>query len=364
MIKILHILSNLSIRSGVTTVLFNYASHLDRNNISFSILYYDQVDGKTYLDRFEKLGIKCNYIGRKHFLRNLNSFCKKNKNLYDIFQVHEPFIAPALLTIRRKLGVKKVVFYSHSTRFSDTKVKNIRNMALAFPSRFIGDCFFACSEKAGTKAFGKTFSKKGFVINNAFEQEKFLYCESKRKEIRSSLGVQGKTVIGHVGNMTPPKNHLFLLDVFKEYLYLDNNSVLLLIGTGYLKEKIVQKSISLNIFDKVIFVGLVDDVHFYLSAMDYFVFPSLFEGLGLAFVEAQVNGLKCLVSDVVPKEANINQTNNILASLRDGPKKWAFQLKKLSGRVSSQISDNGFNIEYACKQLEKLYFEILEYEKE
>ena len=232
------------------------------------------------------------------------------------------------------------------------------------PSRVIGDFFFACSSIAGKKAFGRRFLKKGFIINNAFEQEKFSFNADKRKEIRTSLGIDEKTVIGHVGNMTPPKNHMFLLDVFCEYLKYNSDSVLLLVGTGYLKKEIIKKSNELGFGDRVIMIGLVDNVQDYLSAMDFFVFPSRFEGLGIAFVEAQINGLKCIVSKNVPQEANINGKNNAFLSIKRSPKIWAKKLDELSGRVELPSYTNEFDIHNASLRLEGLYQQVIRNEKE
>lgn len=61
-----------------------------------------------------------------------------------------------------------------------------------------------------------------------------------------------------------------------------------------------ERCAELGISDKVLFLGVRPDVNELMMAMDVFLFPSLFEGLGLVVVEAQATGLTCVVSENVP----------------------------------------------------------------
>lgn len=359
MIKVLHILSNLSIRSGVTSVVMNYLRFIDGNSVGFSIIYYDEVNTENYKRELDDFGVAYHYFPRKSFHHNLKEFCQSNHGKFDILHIHEPFLAPMFIGIKKKLGVKKVIFHSHSTKMSDAKFKELRNRVLSLPSRFIADNFFACSKVAGKSAFGNKFAKKGFVVYNAINLDKFHFNEEIRNELRVKLGIVDKVVVGHVGNMTPPKNHQFIIKVFSEYLKLNNNAVLMLIGEGYLKNDIILQADTLGIKNHIILVGLVNNVYDYLATMDVFLFPSLFEGLGIALVEAQTNGLRCLFSDVVPKEANIYPAENITMSLKADSSKWARALQKLVGRSFQRATNENYNIKFASKKLEILYSEIL-----
>ena len=61
----------------------------------------------------------------------------------------------------------------------------------------------------------------------------------------------------------------------------------------------------LGVNKRVFIISNKRDVEKYYSAMDAFVFPSLFEGLGIVLIEAQANGLECICSEAIPEEANV-----------------------------------------------------------
>lgn len=359
-IRVLHILSNLSIRSGVATVVMNYYRQLDKRIINFSFIYYDEVDGENYKNELNKLGAKVFYLPRKHFCKSIILFCKEHFNKYDIVHFHEPFIASFVIGIKRRIGAKKIIFHSHNTRFSDSKLKSFRNYVLSLPSRIISDYYFACSKEAGTKTFGKKFLKRGYVIYNAIDLKQFLFREDKRTEIRSALKIcDSKNVIGHVGNFTPQKNHMFLIDVFNEYLKINGEAILLLVGDGYLKNDVINYVSRLGIRDFVVFTGIINNVNDYLNAMDVFLFPSLFEGLGIALIEAQVNGLKCVFSDVVPNEANICPSNNVILPLSYAPHEWAKTISIDRKTRSVCCECDAYDIAKASDRLARLYSELL-----
>ena len=142
---------------------------------------------------------------------------------------------------------------------------------------------------------------------------------------------------------------------------MNENTRLLLVGDGYLKATIMKKTIELGITDKVIFIGVTEKVEDYLSAMDVFLFPSLFEGLGIALVEAQTNGLPCIYSDVIPSEANIIKANNISLSLKLDSDEWAkkiIQNECKRYRITEEIMNAGYEICSEALKLEQFYKKI------
>lgn len=192
-------------------------------------------------------------------------------------------------------------------------------------------------------------SPKHHIINNAIQTKDYAFDEAVRNEIRKEYKLEDKYVIGHVGRFQYQKNHEFLVDVFNEYLKLDNKAVLMLVGQGEGEEAIRQKVADLGMTENVMFMGVRSDVNKLLQAMDIFVLPSHFEGLPLVLVEAQSAGLPCYVSkDVITKESDV--TGNIeFISLDDGDKKWAqiiYDNKKSDDRnkYTQLVIDAGFDI--------------------
>ena len=99
--------------------------------------------------------------------------------------------------------------------------------------------------------------------------------EEKRKELRDKYNLNNKNVIGHIGRFQPQKNQEFLVEIFSRYLKQDNNAILMLIGQGENEDKVKQRISELGINDKVMLMGVRQDVNELLQAMDVFVLPSL-----------------------------------------------------------------------------------------
>jgi glycosyltransferase involved in cell wall biosynthesis len=128
--------------------------------------------------------------------------------------------------------------------------------------------------------------------------------------------------VGHVGRFFRQKNHDFLLDVFERIVQKREKSALLLVGDGELLSGIKEKVEEKGLIRKVIFAGTRSDVNKILSAFDVFVFPSFYEGMPNTVIEAEANGLPCVISSSITNDAKI--LNNIIyISLDDDPEKWA-----------------------------------------
>jgi glycosyltransferase involved in cell wall biosynthesis len=360
-VRILHILSNLSLKSGVASVVVNYCRRIDQTKIKFSFLYFDEVNTETYIDELEKMGADIYFVPRKGFRKGWKRFCAEHYGRYDIVHNHQTFLAPLLIGAKKRLGVKKLLTHAHATRFSDTRLKGIRNRLLSYPSKHISDSLVACSHDAGKALFGRTFLSKGKVIHNAINTDVFYYNEKARNEIREQLGLRDSFVVGHVGNMTPPKNHSFIIDVFQQVSLVQANAKLLLIGDGYLREKIEDRIKQLGLEQQVILLGVQSNVYRYYNAMDAFLFPSLFEGLGIVLVEAQTNGLKCVYSEKVPLEADCNTAENIRLSLKKPAHEWAKQLCSIHERTDNTktIQQNRYDISLAVEELTNYYISLV-----
>jgi len=362
-IKVLHIVSNLSIKSGVASVIISYFRNINSELVNSSILYFDDVEGETYIDELKNHGVKLYYINRNHFYKEWKKFCSTHNKQFDILHNHQSFLTPLFISAKRKLGVKIILTHAHATKFSESFIKSLRNRLLSFPSRFISDKLLACSKEAGYAIFGTAFQRKSFIVKNAIDLRKFTVNLEVRNKLRKSMMLENKYVIGHVGNMTPVKNHKFILSVFSSLLKINKNAFLVLIGGGYLREKIEKEILELGLGESVILLGVVNNVHEYLNAFDVFLYPSLFEGLGIAIIEAQACGIPCVYSDQVPSETNILYESNVRLSLRESPEKWATQLndiKKIDFNPVSRIQDAGYDIMEASKLLTDFYYNFFD----
>lgn len=245
--------------------------------------------------------------------------------------------------------------------------KNIRSFAFllfSYPIRYIADYFFACSTQAGLDRFGKKIvnSSKFCVMKNAIDTQKYLYNESIRRKIRSQMKIEDNVfVIGHVGRFSYQKNHELLIEVFGK-IHQKIKAELWLIGDGELKEVIRQKVAEMQLTEDVRFIGVTSHVADYLQAMDAFVFPSRYEGLGIALVEAQISGMPCITSDSIQKEADIGGNLITYMSRNDLPEKWAETILSLKNRKRKKVEqcakESGYDIECLVPWLQDFYLNL------
>ena len=238
--KVLHIVSNISLRSGVMSIIMNYYRNMNIKDFSFEFLYFDDRE-ITYKEEIEKLGGRVYKFERsKNPLKlffEINTFIKEHINDYQIIHIHEIYLIGALLRIKGKNKNIKIISHAHTTKFSENKLSSIRNRIAAIPNRFIPDYYFACSFIAGEKCFGKKFRKNGHVIYNAIDISKFQPDNTIRNTIREELKINDKYVVGHVGNFNVQKNHFFLIQIFYELQKMKDNAVLVLVGDGKTRKK-------------------------------------------------------------------------------------------------------------------------------
>lgn len=194
------------------------------------------------------------------------------------------------------------------------------------------------------------------VVMNGIDLSKFEKNDAlNRKLIRKEVGIGiDAFVVGHVGRFTPQKNHSFLLDVFKELTKKISNAELLLIGSGDELINICKKAKSLGVREKVHILSNRTDVPNLLRTMDLFVFPSTYEGLGIALVEAQAAGLRCVASDKIPKEAFFSK-NALRLPLEDSPAVWAKIAldNQIQGDLIRDIKE--YDMHLIVKELETMY---------
>ena len=346
---------------GVESVVMNYFRHIDRKKVRFDIIVFE---GSTHVpeEEINALGGRVFYIpSYKHIFASRKAF----KNIlveggYDIVHSHLNALSVFYLSVAKKAGIKVRIAHSHSTSNPKERVRNILKNMLRPYSRKYATHYFACSEYAGRWLFGDKAYDDGLVtvINNAIDLGKFAFDGNKRAELREKFALEDKFVIGHVGRFMRQKNHAFLIDVFAEASKKRDDVRLLLLGDGPLTDEIKDKVRALSLEDKVVFAGNVPNASEYYSAMDCFVLPSLYEGLPVVGVEAQINGLKCYFSSEITKEIGLLDSTEFI-SLSEGVSGWAEKISSVNetDRVAGYKKMLGsiYDISSEAKKLEEKY---------
>ncbi|SDN19687.1 Glycosyltransferase involved in cell wall bisynthesis [Actinomyces ruminicola] len=363
-LRVLHIHSSLTVRSGVMGVLMNYFRHIDRTRVVFDFYTYYHPSDRTYQAEIESLGGRCleGPDSKNIFTirRHLATVLKEHEGEYRVVHIHDPMLARFLWPVIHRNGNASVIVHSHSTGYSGSRIRAFRNwLACRNISRY-SDARMACSNDAGVHLFGDD----GFtVMRNAIEVERFAFDEGTRKSVRAEFGLEGACVIGHVGRFSEEKNHTLLLSVFKEFVQREPTSRLLLVGDGQLRERYEAIASEQGIGDRVIFLGHSGRVSELYQAMDVFVLPSRFEGLGLVGVEAQCAGVPVVCSDRVPRE--IETLNCSFVALDSPPDVWARKIDSVRlqtdrgrelGAEATRLS--GYDVSDAVDEIMRCYEEL------
>lgn len=350
---------------GVESVVMNYYKHIDKSKVQFDFI----VDSdSTDIPRAEieamggRIIVVPPYQKLNKYISALTKLFKEED--YKIVHSHINTLSVFPLFAAKKAGVPVRIAHNHSTAGKGEYKKNIMKFALRPFGKIYPTCFAACTKYAGEWMWGKKTVKKGKVkvINNAIDLDVFKYDENKRNEIRKNMGLENKFVIGHVGRFCYQKNQEFAVDIFYEVQKLNPDSVLLLVGSGDTMRKIKDKVHSLGLDNKVLFMGNRNDVCNLYQAMDVFILPSRYEGLGIVSIEAQACGLYNVVSTEVPNEVKV--TDNIeFMDLGAGAQIWASEiLKNKNCRNENKIksiAEQGFEINSEAKKVEKIYADLI-----
>ena len=183
-----------------------------------------------------------------------------------------------------------------------------------------------------------------------------------RDDMRAKYHIKDRHVIGHVGRFMKQKNHIFLLDVFSEYLKIDEKAYLVLLGDGELMEEIKKRAVDLNISENILFAGNVGNANEWYQMFDCFVLPSVWEGLPVVGVEAQAADLPCVFSDTITKEIGFSDKVQFISTSNKND--WVTGIKKAlrnQERVdaSSIIEENNYDIRTEALKLQKRYLSLV-----
>lgn len=356
----------------VVKQLFTYMNH-DTNDVDFIIDYQQVVPFEEEINSnngriVSLLKEDLMHVRKIHkFSRMIKFYLLMRQEKYDIVHFHISYPSTLIYCLLAKLaGIKVRIVQCHSSAYGSAGWLQIFISELS--KKLFAPCatdYLAVSSMAGEWMFG---NRKYDVLTNGVDVERFRYSDLKRRELRNQYGITMETfVLGHVGRFSYQKNQIFLIDVFSEVVKLKPNSLLMLVGEGSLKEKIEEKSRCMGVADKVMWMPFSPNVEDYYHIMDAFVFPSRYEGFGIAVLEAQITGLPVWISDRVPKEACVMSTVNV-ESLEWNARRWAKDIvEEASDYVRVDQAETalamGYDIREKSKWLEKYYSELLTREK-
>lgn len=368
MVRILQIFGEPLSNGGQESFIMNMYRNIDRAKVQFDFYTPFFCDNKDLREEIENMGgrIYCSNGSflkegnKKDFIKGLKTFLNSHK--YEIVHINSGSVFALAFgaKIAKKSGAKRIIVHSHATGINNIKYRLIKNISEKIFLKNATD-YLACSKKAAEWKFPQKIIKenKYSIVKNGIELDKFKYDENIRKKYRKKLNIKNNDfVIGNVGRIEISKNHKFLLELFREISINMENAKLLIVGTGTQKNEIVNYIKNENLEDKVILLGERNDVNNILQAMDIFIFPSMFEGLGIVSIEAQAAGLITICSENIPEEADVTRLF-IRLNLNDDKKIWIDKVKKnVNYKRINCIDDlrkNGYDAKNIAKSLESIY---------
>ncbi len=371
--KVLQVVSCLAL-GGTEAFIMNHYRNIDREETQFDFVVFVE-DKWPYIDEIKKMGGKIFFTGvpsfknRRNFYQVLKKIVGEN-GPYDAIHCHIGVMNAWVLHCAKKLDIPIRVSHSHDTSTKDVKgfVKTLYRGYQTQLIRRSATHFFACSELAGDYLYGdKFFAQKGKVLSNGIDTGKFARVSSADvANLKNELAITDSNalVIGNVTRFDDNKNPLFALEVFREILQRIPSAVLVLGGPDVgMLEHVQERIQSYRIESHVRLIGPRHDVPVCLKLLDAYLFPSKFEGLPIALLEAQAAGCICFVSDSVSRESDMGLGTVSYDSLDDPAASWA---EKICRRMQSatrpseegihrHFEENGYDINMSTKRLLEVY---------
>ncbi|WP_229720278.1 glycosyltransferase family 1 protein [Oceanobacillus neutriphilus] len=361
--KVLQIVGAMN-RAGTETMLMNLYRNIDSEKIQFDFISYNQEEAH-YDQEIRELGGRIIRLKKTNSVFELYHVIKKY-GPYDAVHAHTLFHCGLSMIAARLAGIKVRISHAHTTL--DDSEGLLRKLYLKSMRFFIAQYstdLLACSEAAGKYLFGEKRSagSKYTYFPNAIDY--YPYLEEPEMKVNEFLLQQslGKSIIiGHIGRFIDAKNHLFLVEIMKRIIQKDKTVKLLFVGDGDLRDEIEAIVSAADLKENIRFAGLREDIPVMLHSMDVFVFPSIYEGLGLVLLEAQASGVPCIVSEAIQPEADLHIGLFTRLSLSDHPDVWADKIIEKAGQKEQNLSkikdgfeNNGYSVNQAVHKLKKIY---------
>lgn len=354
---------------GIESFIFNVLTHMDMTGLEVDIVA-SCIEDSVFTERLEKIGVHFRQLSgnQKNVIRNWKMFKDiLSERRYDVVHLNIfQGLSLRYAKLAEQFNVPVRIAHSHNTDLRSSLTKQLKLIIHSASKKLwskYSTCNWACSEAAALFMF-ENDSAAGVnytFIPNGIDTCRFKFSDSRRCEVRKKLGFTDEYVIGNVGRLCEQKNQMFLLDVFGAFHEKNSSSCLILVGEGELLEDLRKKADDMGIADSVYFYGVSEHVEQLLCAMDVFVFPSVFEGLGIVAVEAQASGLPAVCSENVPDEACVTD-RFIRLRLTDGADMWAERIEELLSaygreRYSEIVRQAGFDVRDVSENIHGKYAE-------
>ncbi len=366
--RVLHVVRAMN-RGGVETWLMHLLRRIDPRRVALDFLVQTP-EPAAYDDEIIERGGRilrcCEPVSSPAYFMHLERILR-SAEAYDAVHSHVHHFSGWVLGAARRCGVPTRIAHSHlDSCTADRSASLPRRCYLAaskrairvFATRLVG-----VSRVAARALFGESWQDdhRSVLLHCGIDFSPFRRLPEPRA-VRQQWNVgEDELLIGHVGRFDPQKNHAFLLEIFAEIVRRRSRSRLLLAGDGALRPRMERRARELGVAGKTIFAGVRDDIPSLLGALDAFVFPSMWEGLPLAVVEAQAAGAPCIISAAISEETDVIRRLIHRVELTRTPGEWAEIVIRAARHRSpgpqslAALEQSGFDISHSTEQVYGLY---------
>ena len=352
---------------GVESFLINYYRRINKEKIQFDFLC-NSYDPVAYEEELLNLGghtfhFPARSQSFREYKKKLTQFFADHAREYQAIWVNVCSLANIdYLKLAKEYGIPRRIIHSHNSQNMDSKLRGMLHKWNKKRINKYATDFWACGADAAKWFYSGSILQQAVIIHNAIDVDRMAFDLDKRMEHRQEIGCEQKYVIGNVGRLHFQKNQSFMLDIFQKVVERDPDAELVLIGQGEDENSLKDKTKKLNLEGKVHFMGMQYDIPGWLSAFDLFLFPSIFEGLSVAALEAQANGIPVLASSgVIPREVKMNQ-NFEFYSLDKTAEEWADKVMSMKNvsraefqSIKRTFAEKGYDISTEAEKLEKMF---------
>lgn len=357
---------------GIETLMVNSCEQLLKQGFEFEFMT-DKNKTEFYDSKLKRLGIikypldveDTNKLIRP-FIKAIRMYYIIKKGKYDVVHINDSvFHAVISAFVCRLAKVPKIIIHSH------TNCKNAKhnlswhlNWLLRKLASLLATDYVACSKYAAEWSFTDKTLKHDSVrlLKNGIYIKDFSFNKELRKKIRKVMNIgDNEVAVGHVGRYVYPKNQEFILEIAKELKSRGNSNIrFFLVGEGENYNNLVFLINEYNVSDIVNLIPAMYEVGKLYQAFDIFLFPSFYEGLGMAAIEAQTAGLPVLASTGVPDEAKVTDLF-YKYDLNDGAEAWATYLIDIVPCIKNRknmdkyIIEAEYDFNSTVKKLKKIY---------
>ncbi|TWT14437.1 glycosyltransferase family 1 protein [Streptococcus sp. sy010] len=359
--NVLMIVPTFNYAGGIESFVMNTLRFMNHEVFQIDIMTHE-LTAHDYVKEVEKYGGQVYQLPR-FSPRNVSQIKEMYESIlqaknYDVVHCNMANAAFLYLGIAKRYRIPVRILHSHQNKAADKLSHAIRNVPLLYIGKKWLTHRIACSKIAGDYLFGKAPYD---LVYNAIDYNLYQFDPSVRREVRTELGFsESDVILGHTGRLTPQKNQSFLIQLLSDLRQksLDKSYHLVLVGEGEDKESLLNLAATLQVSEFVHFLGERNDIPRLLQAFDLFVFPSLYEGVGISVLEAQAAGLYSICSSGVPEEADISPSI-VHLDLND-KQAWLTAIDQVYHRTATPpVLDEKYDIRQNAERLSNLYHSYL-----